>query len=56
MQKSICEAALEEAGGIDGAAELMGIHQVELSRVIVKHRVCWPRQRVTPNYRPNEDH
>lgn len=52
MEKALCEAALEQAGGAAGAAELLGIDQRELSRVIVKHRVCWPRERVMPSYKP----
>ncbi len=41
-EKSLCVAALEQAGSIVEAARLLGITRHALKRRIIKHEIAWP--------------
>lgn len=45
-EKLLCEAALQRAGNITGAAELLGIDRKVLARKIAKHKITWPEKRL----------
>lgn len=42
-ERRLCTAALEAAGGIVPAAQLLGVTRHALKRRILKHRIEWPR-------------
>ena len=44
-ERHLCQEALESAGSIVEAAQLLGITRHALRRRIVKHQITWP-----PNY------
>lgn len=48
-EKRIAEEALCYAGSIVEATQLLGITRQKLKRIIIKHRIEWPR-----GYRPKE--
>jgi DNA-binding NtrC family response regulator len=41
-ERQLCTAALEVAGGIVPAAQLLGVTRHALKRRIIKHRIAWP--------------
>ncbi len=43
-ERQLCAAALEAAGGIVPAAQLLGVTRHALKRRIIKHRIEWPRK------------
>ena len=45
-ERKLCEQALNAAGSIVEAANLLGITRHALKRRIIKHRIEWPRTRV----------
>lgn len=49
-ERQIVEAALTKAGSIVEAAELCGVTRHHLKRLIVKHRIEWPRANVPRLY------
>lgn len=46
-EKLLCETALNEAGSIVEASNLLGITRHALKRRIIKHSIEWPRPRVS---------
>lgn len=48
-ERTLAIEALNAAGSIVEAAQLLGITRQKLKRIIVKHRIEWPR-----GYRPPE--
>lgn len=51
--RELCIAALHEAGSIVEAAQLLGITRQRLKRMILLHRIEWPRGYTPP---PRCDH
>lgn len=43
-ERTICERALKEAGGIVEAAKLLGITRHAVKRRIIKLNIVWPRK------------
>ncbi len=41
-ERQLCTAALNAAGGIVPAAQLLGVTRHALKRRIIKHRIEWP--------------
>lgn len=48
-ERRMCIAALELAGSIGVAAELLGITRHALKRRIIKPRIEWPRRSTAPS-------
>jgi hypothetical protein len=46
-ERKLCEEALSRGGSIVEAANLLGITRHALKRRIIKHRIDWPRQRIS---------
>ncbi len=46
-EQMLCERALESAGSIVEAAQLLGITRHALKRRIIKHNIAWPPPRET---------
>lgn len=44
-ERLLCIAALEQAGSIVEAAQLLGISRRHLARKIIKHGIVWPKPR-----------
>ena len=53
-ERKMCEQALVSAGSIVEAANLLGITRHALKRRIVKHKIEWPRPRVSVQQRASE--
>lgn len=54
-ERKLCEEALVNAGSIVDAASLLGITRHALKRRIIKHKIEWPRPRITTiQQRPTE--
>ncbi len=43
-ERRLCVAALDAAGSIVPAAQLLGVTRHALKRRIIKHRIEWPRR------------
>ena len=41
-ERRLCVAALDAAGGIVPAAQILGVTRHALKRRIIKHRIEWP--------------
>jgi transcriptional regulator with GAF, ATPase, and Fis domain len=44
-ERALVVAALEEAGSIVEAAQLLGVTRRAVGRLIIKHRIEWPKAR-----------
>ncbi len=52
MERRLCVLALDFAGNIIGAAQILGITRHALKRRIIKHRIDWSRSGSTPARTP----
>ena len=50
MERQLVDAALAAAGSIVEAAQLCGVTRQHLKRLIIKHRIEWPRTSVPRPY------
>lgn len=59
-ERTLCQTALQKAGSIVEAAQLLGITRHALKRRMIKHQIEWPtrtlerQQRVSPPSPPME--
>ncbi|MBZ5713827.1 helix-turn-helix domain-containing protein [Nannocystis pusilla] len=51
-ERRLCNEALNRAGNIVGAAQLLGITRHAMKRRIIKLRIEWPRRTAPPTTLP----